>query len=203
MGEQASIDITEALSELFGALALASITYQDSRSRQDHGRTAAHAAVLGMVAFVDRLWPNERLAAPLHALNAALIDIAQGIRSPMLTPSSSGRRTRDPNAVNILKLYGAFIMQLQMDAGLSKNDAAEKTSNLLHSAGYRQYSGNKKPITANTVSNWRDHHIGAVTGEYAGSFKSMVEQTRGLGPITPHVADKYAKHLLRDRGPKI
>jgi hypothetical protein len=197
-----NFDVLGPLTKLLAGLMEAEAAFRHKDSRKDHGRVAAHGVVLALVRFVEAMPEWGRFGA-LDALNAALIDVHNGVPSPMFTPAPTGRRGKDPIAYNILKLHAAVIMELHMRAGADEKTAARKTSALLHSRHYRQRAGLDKPITAATVIGWRNQHTGASPGCWPDCFRSLMRMADAKPPKSSTHVDIYARELLRRFGPKI
>jgi hypothetical protein len=101
------------------------------------------------------LLPNRaaELLAPMRSLQHALIDAEQGKTHPLFTPKQLSARPLDRTEHRGLAGIAAVLMQLQMDAGKSKQDAARQVARRLDRLGYRTSQG--KTISLNRVIGWR------------------------------------------------
>jgi hypothetical protein len=114
------------------------------------------------------------LLAPIKSLQHALHDAERGTKHPLLKPRK--HVGRPPNHTEYLGLAGtaAVLMQMQMDAGKSKSDAARQVARRLNVIGYRTPQG--VTISSDLVDERR--------------IRAMTER-----PVEDVVADRFARML--------
>jgi hypothetical protein len=137
-------------------------TYKLKR-RNDSKYEGLDETVLSLKAVLDFLEEigitNSWRPVMLKRLVVVLADIRRGIAHPLTTPSICARPP-DMGLVVALKAMAAAAMQLAMDTGVKKENAAKTVANVLTKAGFRLPGRGQRPPSAGTVAGWRDKFIG-------------------------------------------
>ena len=130
---------------------------------------------LGTVLLGDRA---ADLLTPIRNLQHALHDAEDGKSHPLLVPKKLS--VRPPDRTEHLGLAGvaAVLMQLQMDAGEAKPNAARQVARRLDKLGYQTPQG--KTITSNRVTEWRDRAMRErpVADIVAGRYDRMLSSAK-------------------------
>jgi hypothetical protein len=131
----------------------------------------------------------------LNNLGAALDDIKRGNSSTLFKPSVQNRPL-DPTRLLSLKAASAAAMQLLMDSGKSKKDAAIAVARKLHSAGFRL--SNSKAANPGTIARWRDRFNGhSDDDEGADVYRFALETARDAHKDPAHQAQIILRRLKR------
>ncbi len=141
----------------------------------DGGRADAAHALNAVVEFliVFEEPSSENLTVPLVSLSAALMDLDEGIKSPMLVPSKRpGRRSTSMRREG-LRAVTVLALEHLRETGLTRKEAAKQVAAALNRAGVQPLGGRWRNITATTVINWReslsaDYKIGFAAKLHAG-----------------------------------
>ena len=91
---------------------------------------------------------------PLYQLNYALADLEHGKTPALLRASKVNHRPRDSAAQRAFRAFPAAAMDLLIDGGVQRKQAAQKVARILNGFGYRNDSG--KAISGKQVESWRD-----------------------------------------------
>ena len=91
---------------------------------------------------------------PLRQLNYALHDLNRGKVVALLVPQKTSHRPPDSVAKEARMAIAAACLELLVESGISRGNAARRVANDLNARGYRT-SLNKR-ITAKYVEDWRD-----------------------------------------------
>lgn len=176
-------------------------------SAADGGRLGV---ILAMTALHDFLTANfnddpPALIAIRHLLYS-LADLESGKLAPLLTPKKVKNRPRDSAAKDAFRAFGAVAMDLFMESGVPRKQAARDVATALSRMGYDDGPG--KPIKARMVEDWRDRMMTERPAENlaAGRFHRMKKALRAKFPSAPSEAAKHVLNGLpsvaRPRNPK-
>jgi hypothetical protein len=133
------------------------------------------ATELALAALDDFLKSVGLRSSALHNLSMAWQDIERG-HSPTLFARSTQNRPKDEGKLVALKATAAAAMQLLMDAGKRKTEAADIVATKLDLAGF-QLSGLKpRPASPRTIAQWRDKFSGHSNEEGADAYKCVLEE---------------------------
>ena len=143
----------------------------------DAGRVAALKSLEAVLDLIELLYPENRqeLSGPIFQTYQALLGLQKGATPkgaaphPLLIPKSIEGRPPTRPEVERVKAEAAAAMELFMDAGDSKDEAARKVFRRirhidLESFGYtarRNTARDNTGITPNTIAGWRDNFTGA------------------------------------------
>ena len=134
----------------------------------DGGRAEAAHALNAVVVFLNVFEEpsSETLTVPLVSLSAALMDLDEGIKSPMLVPSKRpGRRSKSMRREG-LRAITVLTLEFLRETGLTRKEAAKQVAAALNRAGVQPLGGRRRNITATTVINWRD----SLSADYKKGF---------------------------------
>jgi hypothetical protein len=135
------------------------------------------ASLLALKAFYDFLKSTGLRSRALNNLSMALQDIDRG-NSPIFFAPSVQNRPRDKARLFILKAVAAAAMQLLMDSGRTKADAAAIVAKKLNLAGFSLPGLKARPASAKTIALWRDKFSGHSDEEGADAYKFTLQQAR-------------------------
>jgi hypothetical protein len=127
------------------------------------------AVLLALKAIYDFSKSVGLKSGALNALSMALQDIDRG-KAPAIFAPRITNRPRDSARLFSLKATSAAAMQLQMDSGKAKREAAAVVARKLTAAGFS--------TTAGTVARWRDKFSGHSGEEGADIYGFVLQETR-------------------------
>jgi hypothetical protein len=112
---------------------------------------------------------------PLRRLIYALHDLDRGTVVPLLAPQKINHRPRDSLLKEGLMAFAAACMELLIESGVRRKDAARRVAKYLHAKGYR--STRDRTITAQNVEDWRDRmrSESPSESEAVARFRRLVE----------------------------
>jgi hypothetical protein len=157
------------------------------------------ATLLALKAVYDFSKSVGLKSSALRNLSMALQDIDRG-QSPALFEPSIQHRPKEPAKLFILKAAAAAAMQLLMDSGKTKKEAAAIVATKLELAGFRQGSS-AKLASAGTIARWRDRYIGCSDEEGADAYKFALQEARARFPTPAKQAEQVMrgfKNLVRN-----
>lgn len=139
------------------------------------GTTLAMAGVMSVVCSAIQDLPamrdNPGFEA-IHDLLCALIDLAQGLKPPLLTPGPKveealrvSRGTVQANAV-------LFVRTLKLSGHCKYGEARDKVAEILRDAGFRGHKGG--PISATTLQTWHDNYTKHIMPE---EFRDYIDRS--------------------------
>ena len=102
---------------------------------------------------LDEEIKNEKLTAPLEALVEALFELNLGRRPDLLAPEKIETRPQNSWPESSLQGVAAGVMNVLMESGRKKREAARIVARELNRVGY---SLRGRCVTENTIINWRD-----------------------------------------------
>jgi hypothetical protein len=139
---------------------------------------------------------------PLRQLIYALHDLDRGRAGPLLAPQKTSHRPRDSVAKEAFIAIPAACMELLVEGGIARKDAANRVANALGAMGYR--NGDKR-ITGENVEDWRDRMRTGSPAENAavGRFRRIVDHYRFTHPDPLTAANLILKRLPQIVPPKI
>jgi hypothetical protein len=196
---------SEQIEQLRIVLNVAATAFDPSAA--DGGRLGV---ILAMTALHDFLTANfgddpPALIAIRHLLYS-LADLESGKLVPLLTPKRVKNRPRDSAAKGGFRAFAAVAMDLFMESGVPRKQAARDVATALSRMGYDDGPG--KPIKARMVEDWRDRMMTERPAENlaAGRFHRMKIALRVKFPSDPKGAAKHVLNSLpsvaRPRNPK-
>ena len=143
--------------------------------RDDAGRVAALKSLEAVLDLIELLYPENyhELRGPIFQTYQALLGLQKGAAPkgaaphPLLIPKSTGGRPPLRPEVERVQAEAAAAMELFMEAGDSKDEAARKVFRQvqqidLEAIGYK--ARDNEGITSKTIAGWRDNFRG-----YAGN----------------------------------
>jgi hypothetical protein len=154
------------------------------------------AVLLALKAIYDFLKAAGLKSRALNNLSMALQDIDRG-HSPALFSPSIENRPKDKARLFILKSAAAAAMQLLMDSGKSKGDAAGIVATRLELAGFRLPGLKGRPASAKTIALWRDKFSGHSDEEGADTYKFSLQQARATHIVPAQQAEIVMRGLKR------
>ena len=173
----------------------------------DGGR---HGVILVMTAlqrFVSVILNDDPLTLiVMRHLIYSLVDLEGGKLAPLFTPKAVKNRPRDSTEKVAFRASCAVAMDLLMESGISRKQAARDVAVALSAMGYDDGPG--KPIKAHMVEDWRDRMSTErpVENPAAARFHRMKMGLNAKFPSAPSDAAKYLLSRLplvvRPRNPK-
>ncbi len=128
----------------------------------------------------------------LSHLSMALQDIERGQSLALFKPVVDNR-PKDAAKLLILKAVAAAAMQLLMDSGKIKTEAASIVATRLDFAGFRLSGNNPQPADAGTIARWRDKFRGRSDKEGAHVYGLALQEARTRFPKP----EQQAKHVMQ------
>jgi hypothetical protein len=159
----------------------------------DKKRIAALRALKAIYDFLKSIGLSSRV---LNNLSMSLQDIDRG-HSPTLFTPCIHNRPRDEAKYFILKAVSAAAMQLLMDSGKKKSEAAAIVATRLDSAGFQMPGRDPKPVSARGVARWRDIVAGHSNAEGADIYEFTLEQARADCTAPAQQAERVMRGLPR------
>jgi hypothetical protein len=135
------------------------------------------AGLLALKAIYDFLKSAGLRSRALNNLSMSLRDIDRG-HSPTLFAPFVQNRPKDKAKLFILKASAAAAMQLHIDSGKNKAEAAGLVATKLDSAGFRLPGRDPKPASASRVAAWRDRVSGHSDAEGADIYEYVLQEAR-------------------------
>jgi hypothetical protein len=132
----------------------------DESAEPARDRVAAMQALAGVIDYLSVDCKFAAWLGPLEQLAAALMQVEEGHKHPLLMPEAQGNRQRDHMFQTTVKGRAAAAMELWIDAGQSKMGAATEVADALKEAECRLKGRADKFIKAETVASWRNAVIG-------------------------------------------
>jgi hypothetical protein len=135
------------------------------------------------------------LLAPIRSVQHALHDAERGKLHALFNPKKHVGRPPDRTEHLGLAGWAAVLMQLLMDTGRLKSEAARQVARKLNSIGYRTPQG--ATISAKLVDEWRDRAKTELPAEdiVADRFARVLPETQSLFPGNPKAA---FEHILQN-----
>ena len=122
---------------------------------------------------------------PLNHLLYALCDLERGKTLPLLKAVKVKHRAPDLLAQEAFRAFAAAVLDMLIEDGMARREAAQKVARILNNLGYR--NGSKK-ISANQVAAWRYRILRERRAEShaADRFHRVKEATRAhkVDPIS-------------------
>jgi len=122
--------------------------------------------VLTALSELDAFSQHEGLS-PLHDLVSALLDVSDGIPSPLFSPRAGIGRGQDGSAHNYVKAHVVWSAQALQKVGYGNRAACECVASIFRKSGLRGRKG--MPISWKTVDYW----VGALNEDGAAFVKSL------------------------------
>ena len=138
------------------------------------------------------LWTVNWRSLDLINLSQALKDIRDGHEHPLLQPQRTSR-PKESVRLRSIKEWSAAAMQILMENGYKKFDAAKTIERVLGESGFRLTRGGRR-ATAKTVAAWRDRYIGRGSKDAANGFRAALAIIECKGRMDAH---------LRTNDPKV
>jgi len=165
-------DLPEAFRELLENLNFANHLYETD---EDVGRKGIVTACHAVARFIAVTHQPPLLVAPLLAIRAAILDLEQGVRNPIIDlDGGKGRRSRSAPKKQAFML-AAVCLEVLVELGDPVDEAptqgAPKANRLRNNPGQKVRQNNLE-ISQNTVKNWRNVLRGAPANERA-AFDQM------------------------------
>ena len=150
-------NLAEALQQLLEQLRVAREEYREG---EGSGRRGAISALNAVAEFLNRFEEvhEEHLTAPIVFVSIALLDLDDGISSPLLSaPRKLGRKPSSTNR-KYTRAFAALTCDLLMKTGLSRYEAANLVAARLQQLGVVQHGGGglEKAVNHTTIINWRN-----------------------------------------------
>jgi hypothetical protein len=184
---EANSNIATAVAELIGILS----RINEVRARRpDIRRRAAMYAVDAVIALLLRIKKKGAPTAALDDLSSALLDLERGAKPSLFEVERPG--SRPPDSIDRVKMKGiaAAAMSAMIDAGLSRDEAAQRVARELRRAGVDL--GGRRHLDGGTVASWRDQAKAAKNGnELATVYRLCMEGGRLQGPMSPPIYWKF------------
>jgi len=165
----------------------------DAASTAEEKRIAALLALKAIYDFSKSVGLRSRA---LNNLSMALQDIDRGNFPALFSPSIENR-PRDTAKLFILKSAAAAAMQLLMDSGKSKIDAAGIVATRLELTGFRLPGLRSRPASAKTIALWRDKFSGHSDEEGADTYEFSLQQARATHTVPAQQAEVVMCGLKR------
>lgn len=148
-----ALDFTPSARLLLG-LKLAADAFDPKGS--DAGRTCIMMSLTAVDDYLMAILGGSEapLLIPLRQLQYALHDLARGKVMPLLKPKKVTSRPRDSAAIEGFRSFAAVAMDLFVQSGVGRKEAARDVARALSRMGYDNGPG--KIITASRVEDWRD-----------------------------------------------
>jgi len=194
--------VTDLLGHLHRDLEFASGAYR--AEGQDTARPSAEIALGSVLFFLTVVFDGDPQALlPLRRLSYALHDLDRGQVDPLLRPKKIKHRPPNPLREEGFIAFAAAAMQLFVDGGISRGEAARRVADSLNAMGYRIGSGNH--ITARQVEKWRDKmRAGSpLNNEAVGRFRRIVEECHRQFPSSEAAAKTILERLPLVAPPEI
>jgi hypothetical protein len=154
------------------------------------------AALLALKAIYDFSKSVGLRSRALNNLSMALQDIDRGNFPALFSPSIENR-PKDKAKLFILKAAAAAAMQLLMDSGKTKADAAATVAMKLNLAGFSLPGLKARPASAQTIALWRDKFSGHSDEEGADVYKFTLQEARATHTNPPQQAELVIAGLNR------
>jgi len=192
MAKDESAVPSSPLDDLRLALAQADFALTEANTPEE-GRIAS---LLALKAIYDFSKSTGLRSRALNNLSMALQDIDRGNFSILFAPSVQNR-PRDKAKLFILKAVAAAAMQLLMDSGRMKADAAAIVAMKLNLAGFSLPGLKARPASAKTIALWRDKFSGHSVEEGADAYKFTLQQARATHTNPPQQVELVMGGLKR------
>jgi hypothetical protein len=151
--ENTTPTIPELLGRLYHELDFASEAYR--AGGEDAARQSTEIALGSVLSFLTGAFDRDSQALlPIRRLHYALDDLDRGQVDPLLRPKKIKHRPPNPLREEGFIAFCAAAMELFVDGGISRGEAARRIALSLSGRGYRIGSGNR--ITPRQVERWRD-----------------------------------------------
>jgi hypothetical protein len=165
-------------------------------SREDGGRSSVITSIDSIIRFllITVGFDKPAALAPLYRLQYALCDLGIGTVTPMFKPKKVRNRPRVSMATDNFRAVASVAMDMFMEAGVRREDAAARVAEALHRMGY---SSRNKPIRRHMVEDWRDRMMTERPAENlaAGRFLRLQSDLKAMFPDDPSAA---AQHVLNN-----
>jgi hypothetical protein len=192
--ENATPTIPQQLGQLHRDLEVASETY---RARgEETARQCAELALGSVVSFLQGVFDGDSQALlPLRRLQYALHDLDRGQVDPLLRPKKIDHRPPSPLQKEGFIAFVAAAMELFVDGGVPRAEAARRVAQSLHARGYRYGRGHR--ITPRQIERWRDKMRAgsALDNPAVERFRRIVEQWRHQFRDTEQAAETILERL--------
>ncbi|CAN2533031.1 hypothetical+protein [Methylocapsa aurea] len=164
------------------------------------GLTAAERSLNAILLFMQRQpsLMREGGIAPLMRLHSAMVDVADGIASPLFKPVAKGSgRPGNGITVDTIKGFAARAMSELMEAGDTENDAATKVAKAIRKGRHSDMGD----IETKTIKNWRDRlNSGIGPGASAIAIQQYKEELPHDLGSTPRERGQALLRVLAERG---
>lgn len=195
--------LPDRYAELIDALDQAEVLYW--QDLENAGRMGAAKVLQSLSTFLIAVGRDESPAAalrsldrirPLIALLGALVDLDQGIRSPMLTKVKAGNAPTTRMLDRFDRAYAAAAMQCLMMSGLGREGAAKRVAKAIEGRSYAQGHGRD---LWRVVARWRDDlRAPRADPEERGvsSYKTALKMTEEMAKA-PNAPERLRYHATR------
>jgi hypothetical protein len=196
-------EILARLEKLQKELSFAAEAFQNGGAEQ--ARPSVQIALGVIHAFLMTVFGahDSKALMPLRQLIYARHDLDRGRVGPLLAPQKMSHRPRDSVAKEAFIAIPAACMELLVEGGVARKDAAIQIAHGLSAMGYR--NGRDKPVTAQNVEDWRDRMRTGSSAENAavGRFRRIVDNYRLTHPDRLTAANLILKRLPQIVAPEI
>ena len=145
--------ITDLLGQLHRELELSSKAYR--AGGDDATRSSVELALGSVLSFLTEVFDrNSEALLPLRRLSYALHDLDRGRVDPFLRPKKIDHRPPNSLREEGFIAFCAAAMELFVEGGISRGDAARRVAHSLNASGYK--IGNSNRITPRQAEKWRD-----------------------------------------------
>jgi hypothetical protein len=148
---------------------------------EDAGRASAIMSLVAIGEFLTAVF-GTGLSTPLRQLQYALHDLDGGKVVPLLEPMKVAHRPAQPVGIKGFRAVAAAAMELMIQAGVGRKEAARQVARKLSQLGYDDGPG--RIITADRVEDWRDHVLTERPAEDVGAarFQRLKDRFAGCDP---------------------
>jgi len=165
---------------------------------EDGGRLSVIMTLLSLNDFMKATFGVEEphLFVPLHQLQYALHDLNNGKTGSLLKAKKIENRPPNSTSVEGFRAFAAVAMDLFIEGGVPRKQAAHDVAIDLRRSGYTLGPG--KIITAKQVEDWRDRVLQESPAENpaAARFQRMREALRDKHPDNPTAAARFLLERL-------
>ena len=162
-------------------------------STEDAGRLSVIMTLVALDDFLKAMFGvnDPLLFIPIRQLQYALYDLGRGKVVPLLSPKKIKNRPPDSAAKEGFRAFAAVAMDLFVDGGVERKQAARDVARALSRMGYTNGPG--KMISAQRVEDWRDlmKTASPEESEAAARFRRMKAQLQAKFPNDLKAAARF------------
>ena len=171
----------------------------NDREDSDSGRAGVCDAIEALGRHCDRIGVPVQALKPIMALARALLDLDQGTQAPLLRPVSTGKRSPYSTDHQHVRMTAAASMQLYMDAGFKRKEAAARVAGKLarfNTNFHKMHKAGSDGNPATTVEHWRDEMKNKSADDPLGKgYRKMIQNIKKEELPPRKAADRLLKGL--------